>query len=177
VTRGLAVAENRPEEAYELTGDGDDDLVRCLPARDEAAVPTCLAMLRVVAHVRGDGPTTIAPERLLKVTLLMALYTVRSERLCEQHDDNTLFLDDGFGSTPGRFSPDTTRRRGAGPAFTPREPRSQVHFSPLQPVIPSRHVDVAPHPAGYALPVSACARSRDAQAAAALDAPAIPRAR
>jgi hypothetical protein len=45
VTRGLAVAEGRPEEAYELTGDGDDDLVRCLPARDEAAVPTCQATL------------------------------------------------------------------------------------------------------------------------------------
>lgn len=38
------------------------------------------------------GRPSIAPERLLKATLLMALYTVRSERLfCEQLDYNLLF--------------------------------------------------------------------------------------
>jgi transposase len=38
------------------------------------------------------GRPSIAPERLLKATLLMALYTIRSERLfCEQLDYNLLF--------------------------------------------------------------------------------------
>jgi transposase len=38
------------------------------------------------------GRTSIPPERLLKATLLMAFYTVRSERLfCEQLDYNLLF--------------------------------------------------------------------------------------
>src|SRR5258706_12382516 len=38
------------------------------------------------------GRPSIAPERLLKASLLMALYTVRSERMfCEQLDYNLLF--------------------------------------------------------------------------------------
>ena len=38
------------------------------------------------------GRPSIPPERLLKSTLLMALYTVRSERqFCEQLDYNLLF--------------------------------------------------------------------------------------
>src|SRR5215203_3012883 len=38
------------------------------------------------------GRPSLPPERLLKATLLMALYTVRSERLfCEQLDYNILF--------------------------------------------------------------------------------------
>ena len=38
------------------------------------------------------GRPSIPPERLLKATLLMALYSVRSERLfCEQVDYNLLF--------------------------------------------------------------------------------------
>ena len=38
------------------------------------------------------GRPSIPPERLLKATLLMALYTVRSERqFCEQLDYNLLF--------------------------------------------------------------------------------------
>ena len=38
------------------------------------------------------GRPSIPPERLLKASLLMALYTVRSERLfCEQLDYNLLF--------------------------------------------------------------------------------------
>jgi transposase len=45
----------------------------------------------------ATGRPSIAPERLLKASLLMALYTVRSERLlCEQLDYNLLcrwFLD------------------------------------------------------------------------------------
>ena len=40
----------------------------------------------------GVGRPSIPPERLLKATLLMALYTVRSERLfCEQLDYNIMF--------------------------------------------------------------------------------------
>ena len=40
----------------------------------------------------GLGRPSIPPERLLKASLLMALYTVRSERLfCEQLDYNLLF--------------------------------------------------------------------------------------
>ena len=38
------------------------------------------------------GRPSIPPERLLKASLLMALYTIRSERmLCEQFDYNLLF--------------------------------------------------------------------------------------
>lgn len=49
-----------------------------------------------VADVQGDvqrgRPAVVPPERLLKASLLMALYTVRSERLfCEQLDYNLLF--------------------------------------------------------------------------------------
>src|SRR5216683_2205587 len=49
----------------------------------------------------ATGRPSIPPERLLKASLLMALYTVRSERLlCEQLDYNLLFrwfLGDGVG--------------------------------------------------------------------------------
>ena len=39
-----------------------------------------------------EGRASIPPERLLKSSLLMALYTVRSERMfCEQLDYNLLF--------------------------------------------------------------------------------------
>jgi transposase len=48
--------------------------------------PTFSAMYRAV------GRPSIPPEHLLKASLLMALYTVRSERLfCEQLDYNLLF--------------------------------------------------------------------------------------
>jgi transposase len=41
----------------------------------------------------GTGRPSIPPERLLKATLLMALYTVRSERMfCEQLGYNLLFV-------------------------------------------------------------------------------------
>lgn len=44
------------------------------------------------AMCAGTGRPSIPPERLLKATLLMALYTVRSERqFCEQLDYNLLF--------------------------------------------------------------------------------------
>lgn len=44
------------------------------------------------AMYAGTGRPSIPPERLLKSTLLMALYTVRSERqFCEQLDYNLLF--------------------------------------------------------------------------------------
>jgi transposase len=40
----------------------------------------------------ATGRPSVPPERLLKASLLMALYTVRSERLlCEQLDYNLLF--------------------------------------------------------------------------------------
>src|SRR5450631_4401987 len=55
------------------------------------------------------GRPSIPPERLLKATLLMALYTVRSERmLCEQIEYNLLFrwfLDMNMGE--GTFDPTT----------------------------------------------------------------------
>ena len=39
-----------------------------------------------------DGRDSVPPERLLKATVLMALYTIRSERqFCEQLDYNMLF--------------------------------------------------------------------------------------
>jgi transposase len=53
--------------------------------------------LRTVSPVFDEmysslGRPSIPPERLLKATLLMALYTVRSERmLCEQIEYNLLF--------------------------------------------------------------------------------------
>ena len=44
------------------------------------------------AMYAGGGRPSIPPERLLKSTLLMAFYSVRSERLfCEQLDYNLLF--------------------------------------------------------------------------------------
>jgi transposase len=44
------------------------------------------------AMYSSEGRPSIPPERLLKSMLLMALYTVRSERLfCEQLDYNLLF--------------------------------------------------------------------------------------
>jgi len=44
------------------------------------------------AMYSGIGRPSIPPERLLKATILMALYTIRSERLfCEQLDYNLLF--------------------------------------------------------------------------------------
>jgi transposase len=44
------------------------------------------------AMYAGDGRPSIPPERLLKATLLMAFYSVRSDRLfCEQLDYNLLF--------------------------------------------------------------------------------------
>src|ERR1700724_2135214 len=54
------------------------------------------------------GRPSIPPERLLKASLLMALYTVRSERLfCEQLDYNFLFR--WFLTTPATSSPPAAR--------------------------------------------------------------------
>ena len=56
-----------------------------------------IAALRALSPVFDEmyaatGRPSLPPERLLKATLLMALYTVRSERLfCEQLDYNLLF--------------------------------------------------------------------------------------
>ena len=61
-----------------------------------------LAGLR--ANVRRSRPSLYLPERLLKACLLIALYTVRSERqFCEQLNYNLLFrwfLDLGWDETP-----------------------------------------------------------------------------
>src|SRR5580704_8186191 len=55
------------------------------------------------------GRPSIPPERLLKASLLMALYTVRSERLfCEQLDYNLLFrwfLDMNWASRASTIRP------------------------------------------------------------------------
>ncbi len=49
------------------------------------------------------GRLSIPPERLLKASLLMALYSVRSERaFCEQLDYNRLFRSCGPAHGPGR---------------------------------------------------------------------------
>jgi transposase len=78
--------------------------------RIKALADDALAKLSPVfdAMYSATGRPSIPPERLLKSSLLMALYTVRSERLfCEQLDYNLLFrwfldmsmLEDGFDST------------------------------------------------------------------------------
>src|SRR5215469_10867778 len=60
------------------------------------------------------GRPSIPPERLLKASLLMALYTIRSERLlCEQLDYNLLFrwfLDMGLDELSFDHSSFTTNR-------------------------------------------------------------------
>src|SRR5271169_705994 len=79
------------------------------------------------------GRPSIPPERLLKASLLMALYTLRSERLlCEQLDYNFLFrwfLDmevDEAGFDHSTFSRNangcwrTTLRAGSSPAWSRR---------------------------------------------------------
>jgi len=60
------------------------------------------------------GRSSIPPERLLKSTLLMAFYTVRSERLfCEQLDYN--LCSDGFSTwTPSSQASTTRRSRKTG---------------------------------------------------------------
>ncbi len=56
----------------------------------DAALKELSAVLR--RDVRGDGRPSIPMERLLKASLLMALYTVRSERqLCARLDCKMLF--------------------------------------------------------------------------------------
>src|SRR6516162_10108818 len=66
----------------------DHPLRRIKQLAAEGAGPT-VAGVRCTAP--WDGPS-IPPERLLKASLLMALYTIRSERLfCEQLDYNVLF--------------------------------------------------------------------------------------
>ena len=77
------------------------------------------------AMYSSAGRPSIPPERLLKSTLLMALYTVRSERqFCEQLDYNLLFrwfLDmdmveasfDPTAFTQNRATADRARRRAA----------------------------------------------------------------
>jgi transposase len=55
------------------------------------------AIKQLAAQALADGRPSIPPERLLKASLLMALYSIRSERLfCEQMDYHLLlrwFLD------------------------------------------------------------------------------------
>src|SRR5712692_9435556 len=62
--------------------------------RIKAAADVALAQLSPLFDEMYStvGRPSIPPERLLKASLLMALYTVRSERLlCEQLDYNFLF--------------------------------------------------------------------------------------
>ena len=62
------------------------DIKRLCDAALEALSPVFDAMYA------AEGRPSIPPERLLKASLLMALYTIRSERqLCEQLDYNLLF--------------------------------------------------------------------------------------
>src|SRR6202022_1999670 len=83
---------------------------------------------RFDAMYSAVGRPSIPPEQLLKASLLMALYTVRSERMfCEQIDYNLLFRwfldlnwdEPGFDHSTfsrnrgGCWSP--TRRRGFSP--------------------------------------------------------------
>ena len=79
------------------------------------------------------GRPSIPPERLLKASLLMALYTVRSERLfCEQLDYNLLFrwfldmdvaepsFDHRASRATGRGCWSTTWRASFSPAWSRR---------------------------------------------------------
>ena len=64
----------------------------------------------------ASGRPSVPPERLLKSMLLMAFYSVRSERLfCEQLDYNLLFrwfLD--MDMVEDSFDPSTSPRTGSG---------------------------------------------------------------
>lgn len=66
------------------------------------------------------GRPSIAPERLLKASLLIALYTVRSERqFCERLQYDMLFkwfLDMNIGDPA--FDPTTSARTGIGSSIT-----------------------------------------------------------
>lgn len=60
------------------------------------------------AMYADGGRPSIAPERLFKASLLIALYSVRSERLfCEQRSYNMLFA--GSSTWTSNPTPSTTR--------------------------------------------------------------------
>ena len=77
--------------------------------RIKALADAALAQLspRFDAMYSAVGRPSIPPEQLLKASLLMALHTVRSERLfCEQLDYNFLFRwFSGLGSRRGELRP------------------------------------------------------------------------
>jgi hypothetical protein len=81
------------------------------------------------------GRPSIPPERLLKASLLMALYTVRSERLfCEQLDYNFLFrcfwtwrrTRRASTTRPSRATAPTAGARGCG-RILPRRGGASAH--------------------------------------------------
>lgn len=64
--------------------------LRAIKAKADSVLASMNAAFEVM-YAEGGRPS-IAPERLLKASLLIALYSVRSERLfCEQLDYNMLF--------------------------------------------------------------------------------------
>jgi transposase len=68
---------------------GDHPLRRVKPLADAALKDLSPTFEKMYS---STGRPSIPPERLLKASLLMAFYTVRSERLfCEQLDYNLLF--------------------------------------------------------------------------------------
>lgn len=68
----------------------EDHPLRAIKAQVDTALEAMSADFQ--AMYSHTGRPSIAPERLLKATLLMALYSVRSDRLfCETLDYNLLF--------------------------------------------------------------------------------------
>src|SRR5258708_22221947 len=87
--------EERRQRAMLVVIDPEQLVPKGHPLRwiKEVADATLVQLWRTLdAMYSAVGRPSIPPERLLKASLLMALYTVRSERLfCEQLDYNFLF--------------------------------------------------------------------------------------
>ena len=87
--------ENGRQRAILVVFDAEQRVPKNHPLRRiKALADAALAQLspRFDQMYSAVGRPSIPPERLLKASLLMALYTVRSERmLCEQLDYNFLF--------------------------------------------------------------------------------------
>ena len=87
--------ENVRQRAMLVVFDAEQRVPKSHPLRRiKALADAALAQLspRFDQMYSAVGRPSIPPERLLKASLLMALYTVRSERmLCEQLDYNFLF--------------------------------------------------------------------------------------
>src|ERR1700759_3610172 len=87
--------ENERQRAILVVFDAEQRVPKGHPLRRiKALADVALAQLspRFDEMYSAVGRPSIPPERLLKASLLMALYTVRSERMfCEQLDYNLLF--------------------------------------------------------------------------------------